>query len=315
MTEFGKRSDEDSAADGGTSSEAQLHGGPARWLGPALVLASAVLFSFSGVLTKAIDAGSWTILGWRGVIGGAGITAYVWFRRRDQPVRDVFRLGRQGWVLATVGGIGSVTFIVAFKNTFVANVSVIYATIPFVAALLERAILGEPVRRRTFNAATASILGVLVIVGGSLGSPNLDGDAVAIAMVLLNALYMVLIRTFTDTDPVLAGAASGPMLFVAGWFFADLLDVSGHDAALLIVFGLVFAGATVLWIEGTKLIPAAESGLLGSAETPIAIAMAWIILSEIPPIASIIGAAIVLVTILLHARPDIMSAREARRAH
>lgn len=298
--------------DGGRPAGAST--GAPGWLGPVLVLSSAVLFSFSGVLTKAIDAGSWTILGWRGVIGGAGIAAYVWFRKRGEPVRDVFRLGRDGWILATVGGIGSITFIFAFKNTFVANVSVIYAVIPFVAALLERIILGESIRRRTLGAATVSIIGVVIIVGGSLGSPNLDGDVVAIAMVFLNALYMVLIRTYTDADPVLAGAASGPMLFAVGWFFADLADVTGRDAVLLVLFGLVFAGATVLWIEGTKLIPAAESGLLGSVETPIAIAMAWIILSETPPIASIIGAAVVLVTVLFHARSDIASAQAARTA-
>ncbi len=286
----------------------------ASWVGPVLVLGSAVLFSFSGVLTKAVDADSWTILGWRGIIGGAGIASYVWFRKRDQPLRDVYRLGRHGWLLAAVGGIGSITFIFAFKNTLVANVSVIYATIPFVAALLERVILGERVHRRTLGAATASVIGVVVIVGGSIGSPNLDGDAVAILMVFLNALYMVLIRTYTDTDPVLAGAASGPMLFAVGWFFADLTAVSARDAIMLTLFGVVFAAATVLWIEGTKLIPAAESGLLGSAETPVAIAAAWIILSETPPIASGIGAAIVLVTIVLHARPDLQAARTERTA-
>ncbi|MGH1492631.1 MAG: DMT family transporter [Acidimicrobiales bacterium] len=275
-----------------------------RWLGPVLVLASAVLFSFSGVLTKAIDAGSWTILTWRGIVGAAGIAAYVRYRNSHRRLRDVFRVGRDGWILAVVGGVGSVTFIVAFKNTFVANVSVIYATIPFVAAILERLILGEPIRRRTFYAAAASLVGVVIIVSGSLGSPNLDGDAVAIAMVGLNALYMVLIRTFTNTDAVLAGAASGPLLFIAGWFFTDPLNVSASDAVLLVVFGLVFAGATVLWIEGTRLIPAAESGLLGSAETPVAIAMAWLILSEAPPLASIIGAVIVLTTVLAHARFD-----------
>lgn len=129
----------------------------------------------------------------------------------------------------------------------------------------------------------------------------------AIAMVGLNALYMVLIRTFTNTDAVLAGATSGPLLFAAGWFFTDPLDVRARDALLLLLFGLVFAGAAVLWIEGTRLIPAAESGLLGSAETPMAIALAWLILSEAPPPASIGGAAIVLATVLLHARHDFKS--------
>ena len=281
---------------------------PPRWLGSALVLASAVIFSFSGVLTKAIDAGSWTILTWRGLVGGAGIGIYVRARNRDLPTKDAFRLGRHGWLVATVGAIGSITFIVSFKNTFVANVAVIYAAIPFVAALLERLILAEPIKRRTLRAAGASILGVLIIVSGSLGSPNIDGDVVAIAMVGLNALYMVLIRAYPNTDSVLAGAAGGVQLFAAGWLFTDPLNVTNASAVLLIVFGLVFAVATVLWIEGTRLIPAAESGLLGSAETPVAIAMAWGILSESPPLASIIGAIIVLAAVLLHAGADFTSA-------
>lgn len=271
-----------------------------RRLGASLVLSSAVLFSLSGVLTKAIDAGSWTILTWRGLIGGLGIAAYVRIRGAGQPSREVFRLGRTGWFVATVGAIGSIAFIVSFKNTYVANVSVIYATIPFIAAVLERAIVHTPISRRTMRAAGLSLVGVVIIVGGSLGSPNLAGDATALAMVLLNALYMVLIRAFPDTNAVLAGAAGGPMLFVAGWLVADPLDASRTDAVLLLVFGLVFASATVLWIEGTRLMPAAESGLLGSAETPIAIALAWVVLSETPPLVSIIGSLIVLITVLQH---------------
>lgn len=274
-----------------------------RWLGSVLVLGSAVLFSFSGVLTKAIDAGSWAVLTWRGLIGGLGIAVYVWARNRKRPLRQVFRLGPPGWLVAAVGAVGSITFIVSFKNTLVANVSVVYATIPFVAAALERLILGQKVRCRTLLASVASLAGVAIIVGGSLGSPNLTGDMVALLMVGLNALYMVLIRAFPNTDSVLAGAAGGPMLFVAGWFFTDPLAVHAGDAVLLVVFGLVFAGATVLWIEGTTRISAAESGLLGSAETPIAIGLAWIVLSEAPPVASVVGAIVVVAAVLAHAWP------------
>ncbi|MCP4963964.1 MAG: EamA family transporter [bacterium] len=281
-----------------------------RWLGPLLVLGSAFVFSLSGVLAKAIDAGSWTIATWRGIIGAAGIAGYVHLRNRHQPVVETFRLGWQGWTLATVGAVASLAFIVAFKRTFVANVSVIYATIPFAAAVLERVTLAEPIRARTMTAAGASVAGVIIIMSGSLGTPNLDGDAVAIAMVLLNALYMVLIRALTGTDVVLAGGASALLLFVAGWFFTDPLDVSTGDSILLVLFGVAFAAAVVLWTEGTKLIPAAESGLLGSAETPLAIAMAWIILTETPPATSLIGAAIVLAAVLVHTRLDLTATKQ-----
>lgn len=276
-----------------------------RKLGPTLVLASALLFSLSGILTKAIDAGSWVILTWRGLIGGVCIALYVRARSPHRASREVFRLGRTGWFIACVGAIGSITFIVSFKNTFVANVSVIYATIPFVAALLERVVLGDPVRSRTMRAASVSMLGVVIIVSGSLGSPSLTGDVVALAMVFLNALYMVLIRAYPETDSVLAGAAGGPMLFVAGWFFSDPLSVSASDSVLLVAFGLVFAVASICWIEGTRLIPAAESGLLGSFETPVAIALAWIVLSEVPPPVSIVGSIIVVLAVLGHAYADV----------
>jgi drug/metabolite transporter (DMT)-like permease len=43
---------------------------------------------------------------------------------------------------------------------------------------------------------------------------------------------------------------------------------------------------------------------IGSAETPIAIGMAWLILSEAPPVPSIIGSCVVLVAVLAHARGD-----------
>lgn len=277
-----------------------------RWLGPTLVLGSAVLFSLSGVLTKAIDAESWTILTWRGLIGGIGIGAYVWWRS-GRDVRSVFHLDRYGWGIAAVGALGSITFIGAFKNTLVANVSVIYATIPFAAAGLERLILGEPFRRRTLRAATITLMGVVVIVGGSLGTPNVGGDALAVAMVVLNALYMVLIRAFPDTDSVLAAAAGGPLLFITGWFVVEPLDVAFRDMSLMVLFGLVFGAATVLWVEGTRLIPASESGLLGSVETPLAIGLAWVVLSEAPPWTSLAGAVVVLAAVIGHTRADLIA--------
>jgi drug/metabolite transporter (DMT)-like permease len=81
---------------------------------------------------------------------------------------------------------------------------------------------------------------------------------------------------------------------------------------LLFLFGLSFAVALVLWTEGTKLIPAAESGFLGSAETPFAMVLAWVLLSELPPMESFIGAGIVLTAVVGHALSDVRRARVQR---
>ena len=119
-----------------------------------------------------------------------------------------------------------------------------------------------------------------------------------------NALYVVLIRLFKDTPVVLAGGVSGLQLFVVGWFVVDPLAVSRSDAVLLTLFGLSFAVAVVLWTEGTRLMPAAHASLLGSAETPVAILFAWLLLAELPPAASFIGGTIVLTAVLVNAVRD-----------
>ncbi len=131
------------------------------------------------------------------------------------------------------------------------------------------------------------------------------GDAVALIMTLANALYMVLIRVFRDSPVVLAGGVSAFQLFLVGWFVVDPLAVSQQDAVLLTLFGISWALAVVLWTEGTRLIPAAEAGLLGAAETPFAILLAWLLLAELPPLASFVGGGIVVTAVFAHAARDI----------
>jgi drug/metabolite transporter (DMT)-like permease len=276
----------------------------AQRVGILLVTASAIVFSFAGVLTKAIESDAWTITCWRGLLGGSLIVIYVAWLGRGKPLRRAFRLGWHGWILATVGSFASLAFIFAFKLTYVANVAVIYSTAPFLAAGLGWFLLEEHVRPATFIAAGLSLLGVVVVVVGGLGSGNLLGDAVALLMTIGNALYVVLIRMFKDTPVVLAGGVSGLQLFLVGWFVVDPLAVSPPDAILLTLFGLSFAVAVVLWTEGTRLIPAAQASLLGSAETPFAILFAWLLLAELPPAASFIGGAIVLAAVFAHAVRD-----------
>ena len=106
-----------------------------RRLGIALVALSAAVFGLAGVLTKSIDADPLTITSWRGLVGGILISAYV-FWRRAHGSGESLRLGRGGWMLALLGTAASIAFIAAFKNTYVANVVVIYATVPFVVAVL-----------------------------------------------------------------------------------------------------------------------------------------------------------------------------------
>ena len=92
------------------------------------------------------------------------------------------------------------------------------------------------------------------------------------------------------------------LMAATGVAFA-LLD--GFWPLLLVAFGGSWALAVILWTEGTRLVTAAESGLLGSAEVPFAVLFGWLILAEIPPAASVAGGAIVLLAVFCHAAFDL----------
>ncbi|MGF1611241.1 MAG: DMT family transporter [Kiloniellales bacterium] len=280
-----------------------------RVLGAILVLASALVFSLAGILTKAITADPWTIACWRGLVGGLLIALYVAWLGRRQALRARFQLDWRGWLIASVGAVASLLFISAFKLTYVANVAVIYATAPFLAAALAWWLFRERLQGRTAVAAVVSLAGVAIVVAGGLGTGKLTGDGVALAMTVACALYMVLIRAYRDSPVVWAGGVSGFQLFAVGWLVADPLAVTRQDALLMALFGCSFAVAVVLWTEGTRLIPAAESGLLGSAETPFAILLAWLLLAELPPLASFAGGAVVLAAVFAHAAAGMRGAR------
>jgi drug/metabolite transporter (DMT)-like permease len=285
---------------------------PKHILGVVLIVASTAFFALAGIFTKAATMSDpWTIACWRGFVGSLAIGGYVYMRRdRARPAAS-FSLGWRGWALAAVGALSSIAFIAAFKHTYVANVAVIYATVPFMAAAIEWLALAARARIQTMATAAISLIGVTIIVAGSVGGGNLFGDGLAVLMTFGCAVYLVMVRAYRGTPVVWAAAVSSLLLFLAGWIFADPLAISGRDFVVVAGFGLTFAAASILWTEGARFLPASESGLLGAAEVPLAILFAWLILAELPPMQSIVGGAIVLVAVFAHAGRDLLVERRA----
>lgn len=276
-----------------------------RALGVVLVLGSAAFFSLSGVLTKAIAADGWTIMGWRGAVGGSIVLAYVAASQRRAGRKVDLRLGRRGWLVALASAAASIFFIASFKLTSVGNVVVIYATVPFIAAAMGFYALGERVTNRTFLASAAALAGVGLTVSGSLGSVRLLGDSLAVVMTLLCSVYLVMVRAFRDAPTVWAGGVAALLLVVPGLLLGDPGAVSRHDAVLMTLFGASFAIAIILWTEGAKRVPPAEAGLLGAAEIPLAMFFAGVLIGERQTGFGLVGGGIVVAAVGLHALLDL----------
>lgn len=264
--------------------------------GVALLLISALVFSTAGLFTKGVAADSWSIIFWRGV-SAAGFTLAYLLPRGRLPAE--FRaMGASGWAVALIGAAGTAAYIPALKITSIANVTLIYAAVPLLAAALAWAWTGERPSRQVALCCLAAFLGVLVIVQGSLGKPALLGDLLALGMTLSLAAVMVIYRRWPDTPAGLPAAFMSLFLLPPALLLGSPFAVASQELPILVVFGLVFALASVTLAEGARRVPAAEAALLSALEMPLAPLWAWLLLADLPPDATWIGGGIILTAVI-----------------
>ena len=149
-----------------------------------------------------------------------------------------------------------------------------------------------------------ALLGVAIIVSGSLGQISLNGDLLAVWMTIVMASIMVIYRKYPAT-PV-AGPAVLQSVFLLP--FAAILghpfNIAHTEIYVLAAFGLLFAIASVTLAEGAKRIPSGQAALLSALETPLALIFAFVLFMEIPNTTTFIGGSLVLFAVLFSIRND-----------
>lgn len=271
-------------------------------IGVVFVATAAVTYSTAGLFTKGVEAGSWEVIFWRGLFAAAFTTA--WTASRGTLRQNFLGMGYSGWVVAVVGALGTAAFIPAFKLTSIANVSLIYAVSPLIAALLAWLVIGERASARTMAGCVSALAGVAIIVWGSLGQISLIGDLLALWMTIAMASIMVIYRKYPDTPGAGPAALQSFLLLPFAALFGSPLDVERAEIFVLAAFGLLFAIASVTLAEGAKRIPSGQTALLSALETPLAPLFAFFLFTEVPNTATWLGGSIVLLAVFISIRSD-----------
>ena len=267
-------------------------------LGLLLVAGSAVSYSTAGFFTRLITLDAWTMLFWRGMFAGAFIAGIVVVQERRGAWAAVRRIGWPGLAAAACSGVATILFINAFRHTSVADVVVIFATAPFVTAVLGWLWLGVRERRGTMLASAAALAGVVIMVGGAFAEGRLVGNLLAFGMTVLMSVMMLLIRRHHDTSMLPAAGVSAFLCALLVWPVAAPMAVSGFELFQLALFGVTqFALGLLLLTMGGRLISAGQTALINTAETPLAVVLVWLAFGEQPATASLIGGAIVIAAV------------------
>lgn len=271
-------------------------------IGVILLIVAAVTYSTAGIFTKGVVAGAWAVIFWRGLFAAAFTTG--WTISKGTFCHNFFQMGKSGWIVSVIGAIGTAAFIPAFKLTSIANVSLIYAVAPLVAAVLAWLVIGERITRRTLIGSLCALVGVAIIVSGSVGQVNLTGDALALVMTVAMATIMVIYRKYPATPGAGPSVMQSLFLLPPSFVFGAPFQTAPSEIAILAAFGLLFAIASVTLAEGAKRVPSGQTALLSALETPLAPLLAFVVFAELPSMATFLGGIVVLMAVLLSLKSD-----------
>jgi len=281
--------------------------------GLALVFGSAVVWSAGGSIVRFITIDdSWTVVFWRGIWAAGFLLLFLLLR--DGVGGTVLLFRRMGWpglAVAACFAIASSTYVVALAYTTVANVLLVQAGVPLIAALIAWTIFGERIGPATWVAIAAVIAGVAVMVSDSFGGGGSPiGAALAIVVALAFSGSTVLTRRYAHVRMTPACCLGMALTVVIAAPQAGGFAVSSENMGLLFLFGAVNLGVGMaLFVTGARLVPATIAALVGVMEPVIGPIGVWLIHGETPSLRVLIGGAIVVAALLGHLAWQFLGAR------
>ena len=268
--------------------------------GMILVFMAGILWSTIGLGVRLIDdAQAWQVLFVRSLSFAAFLGIIIYIMRKQNP----FRLAiKTGW-LGVVGGLAIVAAyaggIYSVQVISVGNAMLLFASAPFMAAILGRVLLQEKVRSATWVAIMVAILGILVMVGDKIGGTAIYGNLAAIGSAFGFAVFTITLRKGKGNDMM-------PVVFLSGLFGIVIMAViclalglplvlSSHDSSIALSMGVFQVGAgLVLYTLGSRAVSAADLTLLSLAEVVLGPFWVWLFLGETLTNNTMIGGAILL---------------------
>jgi DME family drug/metabolite transporter len=273
-----------------------------RLEGSLLVLATGVVFSFGAlVFRQTDDIGPWEYLVFRSA-GALLLTMSLFALQNRGRIRTEVRAVSAAHVGAgVIIGLMFCSFIVALSETTTAFILFFQGASPVLAAVCSWFILRERMTREAWIATAGSIVGVVIIVSAGLGSAPLWILPVVGFIPIGFGLYTTLIRVGDDIDPslpVIVAALTALTLAIGATFVGGGFDASGKDRLLGVFAGAILLGLPLpVFTFANRAVPAPETTLLMMSEVVLAPIWVWVFVSEVPGGETLLGGAVILVSV------------------
>ncbi|MDH4986061.1 DMT family transporter [Aminobacter anthyllidis] len=273
-------------------------------LGIALVFLSALMWSLGGAIGRFIEIDDiWTVVFWRSFWAAAFLLGFMVWRDGLRGTLRLFRdMGLPGLLVAICFATASTSFVIALAYTTVANVLLMQAGVPLLAALFAWVLFRERVALSTWAAIVAVIVGVAIMVSESLtGQVSPIGDGLALLIAVVFSIATVITRRFSHVRMTPATCLGTMIAAAFAASQASAFAVSPREMGFLFAFGVVNLGlGLAFFATGARLIPAAVAALIGTFEPMLGPIWVWLVHSEVPSVRTIAGGAVIFAALLVH---------------
>ena len=269
--------------------------------GYILLLMGAFFLSWGGLLIREWEGGDvWQIIFWRSVFFNLTLILFLSFIYKKESFLIMKKSGIPGVLGGIAMAVGFTAYVFAMSTTTVANVLFIISTQTIWLALFGYLFLKEKISLKTFLSIVLAMLGILVMIGGSLNTGSMLGNLAALFIPINFSFLILLIRKYPNLDLVPALFFGGLIIMFFSFFMTDTTVVSKHNLIVGFLLGsFQHAFGFVCIVIGARSTPAVVVGLLMLVETLLGPFWVWVFLSEIPPMSVFIGGGIIILAVIL----------------
>jgi drug/metabolite transporter (DMT)-like permease len=268
--------------------------------GFVLILIGAFFLSWGGLLVREFDSADiWQILFWRAFFFTITLIIFIYSIYKNEAISVIKKSGFPGILGGFAMSLGFIAYIVSMTQTTVANVLFIISTQTIWLAAFGYLFLREKISLKTLFSIILAMIGITVMIKGSLGTGSLFGNLVALFIPINFAFLILLIRKFTKLDLVPALFYGGTIIVIIGFFMSKTIIITSHDLLISFVLGAFqHAFGFICIVIGTRSTPAVTVGLLMLTETLLGPFWVWLFRSEIPPMSVFIGGSIIVAAVI-----------------
>jgi len=283
--------------------------------GVTLVIIGGFFLSTSGILLRNIETASgWQILFYRGLAFSLTLFLLLLFRYRAGIGAAFKAIGKPGLWAALVLGLGSICYIFAILLTTVANAVFIIGAAPLATAFVAWLVLGERTSRFGVIAMLVSLVGIGLMFADGLLEGRWAGNVAALGVVASFVVFLLIIRGKRSIDMLPATCLSGIVMAAVAAVFIESFVISNHDLAIAIIMGcLQFGIGFWCFTVASRYIMASEVALFSLTESILGPIWVWIGIGEEPSRLTLMGSAVVLVSVVAYCVNGIRSERRLLR--